>query len=143
MAETLTTLQVIENGFRNVVIRGAFVSADGSGIANQVIYNATSSGAFGVTIAGHTYYPGIYTKLVALDFDVQDMKFRLDWEATANSLIMAFGASPEDFNWRKIGGIPVPSGLVGATGSILLSTIDCMPNSTLTFVLTLRKGVPQ
>lgn len=141
MAETVT-LQVLENGYRNVVIRGALVS-DGSGVASQVIFNATSSGIFGVNQGGQIFYPGIYTKIIGMDFDVQDQKFKLEWEASSNSLIMALGTSPEDFNWTRSGGITVPTGLTGATGSILLSTIDPMPNATLFFMIYLRKGVPQ
>lgn len=138
----VATVQIIENGFRNVVLNVGLVS-DGSGITAQKIFDATSGGVYGVTIAGQTFYPGLHTKVIGIDFDVQDQKFRLDWEATANRLITAYGASPTDFNWRKMGGIPCPPGLVGATGSILLTTIDPMPNATLSFILSLRKDINQ
>lgn len=141
MADVIT-VQVIENGFRNVVLCGALVS-DGSGVTAQKIFDATSTGIFGVNQAGQVFYPGIYTKIIGMDFDVQDQKFKLEWEASANSLILALGTSPEDFNWTRSGGIPVPHSLAGATGSILLSTINPMPNATLSFILYLRKGVPQ
>lgn len=138
----VATVQIIENGFRNVVLNVGLVS-DGSGITAQKIFDATSGGVYGVTIAGQTFYPGLHTKVIGIDFDVQDQKFRLDWEAGANSLIMAYGASPTDFNWRKLGGIPCPPGLAGATGSILLTTIDAMPDATLSFILYLRKDIKQ
>jgi hypothetical protein len=135
----VASVQIIENGFRNVVLNVGLVS-DGSGITNQKIFDATSSGVYGVNIGGQVFYPGIHTKVIGMDFDVQDMKFKLEWEASANQLIAAYGASPTDFNWRKMGGIPVPV-TAGATGSILLSTIDPMPDSTLSFILFLRKDV--
>lgn len=141
MAET-ASVQIIENGFRNVVLNVGIVS-DGSGIAAQKIFDATSGGVYGVRIGGQTFYPGLHAKIVGIDFDVQDQKFKLEWEATANSLILAYGASPTDFNWRKMGGIPCPPGLAGATGSILLSTIDPMPNATLSMMLYLRKDIKQ
>jgi hypothetical protein len=141
MAE-LATLQVIENGYRNVVIKGVLIS-DGSGVTLQKIYDAESTGIFGVNKAGQVFYPGVYTKIIGLDFDVQDQKFAMYWEATANVPIFAFGSSPEDFRWKGIGGIPAPIGEAGLTGSILLSTLSPMVDATLTFILSLRKDVPQ
>jgi hypothetical protein len=138
----VASVQIIENGFRNVVLNVGLVS-DGSGITNQKIFDATSTGVYGVTIGGQVFYPGLHTKIIGIDFDVQDQKFRLDWEASANSLILAYGASPTDFAWHKMGGIPVPTGLAGATGSILLSTISPMPDATLSFILRLRKDIKQ
>ncbi len=136
------TVNIETNGFRNIVLRCTLVS-DGSGVTNQKIYDATSSGAFGVVVGGQTFYPGVHTTLIGLDYDVQDMKVRLQWEATANQDIVAMGNAPQDFDWKRIGGLRVPSGLTGATGSILLSTLNQAPDSTFWMVLYLRKGVPQ
>lgn len=141
MADT-TTLSVIENGFRNVVLRFTDFS-DGTGLTDFVLFNATSSGGFGVTIAGQTLFPGIHTKLVGLDYDVQDMKVRLQWEATANADLLVLGNAPEDFDWTRFGGIPVPPGLTGATGSILLTTANAAPGSTCSLILRLRKCIQQ
>lgn len=141
MAETASVF-VEANGYRNVVLRIPFVSADGSGITAQKIFDASSGGAFGVSKFGQTYYPGLHTSLVRVDYDAQDLKIRLDWEATANSPILALGNAPEDFNWIEFGGIRVPDGLAGATGSILLTTINQAPQSTFSLVLWLRKNVP-
>lgn len=137
----VVALQVQQNGYRNIILTGTLVS-DGSGVAKQVIYDATSSGAFGVNRAGQVFYPGIHTTIIGLDFDVDGMRFELFWDADTDSPIQAYGASPEDFNWRRFGGLHVPSGLTGATGSILLSTIGAAANATLSFVLYLRKNVP-
>lgn len=141
MAET-AIISVENNGYRNVVIRGTLVS-DGSGITNQKIYDATSGGAFGVNRAGQVFYPGVNTKVVGFDYDAQDLKLRVQWEATANQDIFPIGNAPEDFNWTRFGGIRVPVGLAGATGSILISTVDQQVNATFFFLLYLRKGVPQ
>ena len=141
MADTIT-VNVEQNNYRNVILRCTLVS-DGSGVTTQNIYNATSGGTYGVTQGNQTFYPGIHTTIVGMDFDVDGMRFALYWEATANNLIFALGASPEDFNWRQMGGIRVPAGLTGATGSILCSTIGAAANATLSFILYLRKNVPQ
>lgn len=141
MAETAPVL-IETNGYRNVVLRIPFVSADGSGITNQKIFDATSTGAYGVNRGGQLFYPGIHTTVIGLDYDAQDLKIRIQWEATANQDILALGNAPEDFDWRKFGGIRVPSALTGATGSILISTINAAPQSTFSLVLYLRKNVP-
>lgn len=135
------TLQVIANGPNNVIIRASQVS-DGT-VDTTTVYNATSTGAFGVNVAGQVFYPGIYTKLVGLDYDVQDMKISIQWEATADQDILPLGSAPEDFNFRKFGGIRVPAGLAGATGSIKIKNITAAANSTYFVILYLTKNVPQ
>lgn len=132
-------VHVEQNNTRNLILRGTLVS-DGSGVVGQKIYDAASA-TYGVNIAGQVFTPGIHTTIVGLDFDVQGMQFTMDWEATANSRIFAFGASPEDFKFHRFGGIRVPPGLAGATGSILLSTVGAAANATLFFVLYLRKNI--
>lgn len=136
------TLNVEANGYRNVIIRATMLS-DGTPDTTTV-YNATSSGAFGVTApGGQIAYPGIYTSVVGLDYDVQDMKIRLLWEATTDTDIAPLGSAPEDFNWTRFGGIRVPAGLAGATGSIKIQTIDPLVDATYTVILYLRKRIPQ
>lgn len=141
MAST-NTLQIIENGFRNVVIRASQIS-DGTDGEAVTIYNATSSGSFGVNKGGQIFYPGIYTKIVNLWYDVQDCKIAIRWEATADQDILPLGAAPEDFDFTKFGGIPVPSGLVGATGSIKVVTLQPVVGAVYSVIIRLRKGVPQ
>lgn len=142
MAST-TTLNVETNGYRNVVIRATMLS-DGTNGETTTIYNATSSGAFGVTApGGQIVYPGIYTAVIGLDYDVQDMKIRLLWEATTDTDILPLGSAPEDFRWERFGGIRVPSGLTGATGSIKIKTVDPVVDATYSVILYLRKRVPQ
>lgn len=139
MAST-NTLNIEQNGYRNVIIRATGVS---DGTAETItLYNATASGAYGVVKAGQTFYPGVHTTLVGLDYDVQDCKIRLQWEATADQDLLPLGSAPESFDWTNIGGLRVPSALVGATGSIKLVTLDPMPNATWFVLLRLRKNVP-
>lgn len=145
MADTANlVLRVEENNYRNATIRASLTS-DGSGLSAYKLYDASSGGAFGVTApGGQTVYPGIYTRISAFDYDVQDMKIQLLWDATSPEQIAALGSAPEDFGWgRRFQGIRVPPGLVGATGSILITTINQAPNSTFFLRLYLRKGVPQ
>ena len=141
MAST-NTLNVETNGYRNIVIRATQVS-DGTDGETVTIYNATSTGAFGVSKAGQMFYPGIYTAVVGLDYDVQDMKIALQWEATTDTNIMPLGSAPEDFNWTRFGGIRVPAGLAGATGSIKIKSLQPVVGATYTVILYLRKRVPQ
>lgn len=139
----VTTLNVIQNGYRNVVLRFTDLS-DGTGLTNFKIYDATASGAFGVTApGGQKVFPGIHTTIVGLDYDVQDMKVRMLWEATSNVDALVLGNAPEDFNWTRFGGITVPPGLVGATGSLLITTVGQAANSTCSLIVYLRKNVPQ
>lgn len=139
MADSVTT-QIIQNGFRNVILLVNILS-DGTGVSGLKIFDAQSA-TYGVSIGGQLLLPGVNTKLVGLDFDVQDQKFELFWDASVPQRIVAFGSSPEDFDWKSFGGLPCPV-IAGATGSILLTTIDPMPDSTLTMILKLRKCIKQ
>lgn len=141
MAETCV-VNVEANGYRNVILRCTFISADGTGITNQKIYDATSTGNYGVSKAGQMFYPGLHTTVVGIDYDAQDLKLLIQWEASANANIFALSNAPEDFRFERFGGIRAPSGLAGATGSILVSTVNAAPQSTFTFLLYLRKNVP-
>ncbi len=137
------TLQVLENGYRNCVIRATQVS-DGTDGEEVVIYNATSSGAFGVTApGGQIVYPGIYSSIAALQFDTQDMKFALRWEASVDQDILVMGASPEDMDFTKWGGIVVPAGLTGATGSIKVVSLEPQVGASYSIIINIRKRVPQ
>ena len=133
-------VRTVQNGFRNIVIRAALTS-DGSGLTNYKVYDATSA-TWAVNVQGQTFKPGIYTKLVGLDYDVQDLKIQLLWDATTPEQIFPLGSAPEDFDWRSAP-LAVPSGLAGATGSILLSTLNAVPNGTFFVILRLWKCVPQ
>jgi hypothetical protein len=144
MADSANVVVTTEqNGYRNVVIRATLLS-DGSGLSAYKVYDATSAGAFGVTApGGQIVYPGVHTSLVGLDYDVQDMKVQLLWDASPTPQgLLNLGNAPEDFNWKRFGGIRVPSGLAGATGSILITTVNQAPNSTFSLILYVTKGVP-
>lgn len=140
MAST-NTLNVEINGFRNVIIRATQIS-DGTDGEAVTIYNATSSGAYGVSKAGQTFYPGVHTTIVGLSYDCQDMKMRLMWEATADQDILVLGGSPDTFKYRSFGGIRVPSGLAGATGSIKVVSYGPQVGASYSVVIHLRKNVP-
>lgn len=129
-----------QDGYRNLVIRASLVS-DGSGLAAFKVYDATQHAV--IAPGGQLIAPGIHTTLLALDYDVQDMKVRMQWDASSPEDILALGAAPQGFNWEDIGGLRVPSGLAGATGSILLTTVNPAPNATFGLVFYLRKNVPQ
>ena len=71
------------------------------------------------------------------------MKIALRWEATTDQDILALGSAPEDFNWSRFGGIRVPTGLAGATGSIKIVSLSPVVGATYSVILYLRKRVPQ
>lgn len=135
-----TVVNVVEtNNPRNAIVRVNILS-DGVGTIGLKIWDAAAA-ANGYIVQGQVLLPGVHTTLIGLDFDVQDMKFRLDWEATADQLLFVSGASPESFDWKDIGGLRVPAALAGATGSIKLSTIGAAANASLSLILHLRKNV--
>jgi hypothetical protein len=137
------TLQVIENGYRNVVIRATQISDGTDGEAIK-IYDASSGGVFGVAApGGRIVYPGIFSSIVALDYDVQDMKLALRWEASVDQDVLALGSAPENFDWRSIGGLKVPTGLAGATGSITAVSLGPNIGATYTIIISIRKRIPQ
>lgn len=143
MADT-PVLNVIRNGYKNLILGMTLVS-DGSGLTNYRVYDATSA-TYAVTQAGQAFTPGIYSRLVGLDYDVQGMSFKLSWDATTDNVFFTSGASPESFDWSRFGGQAPKSNDVlftGADGSILVNTIGAAANATLMLVLYIRKGVPQ
>lgn len=141
MADAVTNV-VMFNGFKNVVIRFSDLS-DGTGLTNYVLVDPTSSGTLGVKRGGQTFYPGVHLKIMRIDYDVQDMKVRMQWDAGTPQDVEIFGNAPEDFDYTALGGLIVPPGLAGATGKILLSTVSAVPNASCNLVLRLTKGVPQ
>jgi hypothetical protein len=137
-----TTLVVERNDIRNAVIRFSDVS-DATGLVNFKIFDATASGPFGVNQAGQIFYPGPNVSIWGLDYDVQDMKITVAWEATINQALFVLGSAPEDFKWKDTP-IKCPKAtLAGVTGSLLVSTVAALANSTCWMRLYLRKNVPQ
>lgn len=139
---SVNTLQILENGYRNAVIRVTQVS-DGTDGEEVMIFDATDPVYAVRAPGGALVQPGIYTSIVGIQFDTQDMKFALRWEATADQDIMVYGASPEDFAFKSFGGIVVPSGLAGATGSIKIVSLSPSIGASYTIILNVRKRVPQ
>ena len=141
MADTANIVLTTQySGYRNAIILATLVS-DGTGLTNYKIYDATSGGAFGVNQGGQTFYPGIHSTLIGLDYDVQDMKINLLWDATTPQSMLPLGSAPEDFVWKDFGGLKPPS-IAGVTGSILITTINQAPNSTFFVRLHIRKNIP-
>ena len=143
MADTANiVVQTLYNGYKNAIITASLTS-DGSGLAAYKIYDATATGAFGVNQAGQVFYPGVNSIVREMDYDVQDMKIQLLWDATTPQQFLALGSAPQDFDWSNFGGYRVPAGLAGATGSILITTVNQAPNSTMFVRLRITKGIPQ
>lgn len=141
MAGTVTVNYEI-NGPRNAVVRLTGVS-DGTPETGALKVDATKNGPLGVLVAGQTFYPGPNLKLMKVDYDIANMGVLLQWDATAPVNLLPLGPGSQDLDWCDLGGLRVPAGLAGATGSILLTTLNPVANATYSLVLHLRKNVPQ
>jgi hypothetical protein len=131
----VTTSQVIANGARNLIIKLTDVS-DGTGLAGVKVVDAQSQA---YAVGGQV--PGRHLKIKRIVYDVHGMVVRLQWDATVPvDLATLSGFGHLDF--RRFQGLPNPQP-VGATGSILLTTLGAAANSTFTIDLEMIKGVPQ
>lgn len=142
MADAVTS-QILENGSRRLVMAFTNVS-DGTGEAGVVKVDATSA-TFGVTIAGRVYLPGTHLKVVGIYYDIAAMKLRMLWDADTDVNFLVLGGFG---HWQMLDrrggfqGIINPK-TVGATGSILFTTVGAAANSTYSVILEMVKGVPQ
>ena len=66
MADVVTT-QILENGQRFAIVKFTNVS-DGTGETGVVKVDATSTGPYGVSVQGQTFYPGLHIKVVELKY---------------------------------------------------------------------------
>jgi hypothetical protein len=144
MADTVTT-QILENGNRLVVMKFTN-SSDGTGESGVVKVNATSTGPLGIVVQGQNFYPGVHLKVVEIKYSVFSMGLRIQWVATSDLDMLVLQATD---HWKFLdermgfGGIYVPSGTTGATGSIAFTTVGAASGSGYTVVMTMTKGVPQ
>ena len=137
MADAVTNV-LIENGSRWWVARWTNVS-DSTGETGVVKLDPTSTGPLGVSFAGNTLYPGVNIAIREIQYDVGNMKVRLQWDATVAQDIQIL-AGFNRLKFDKHGGIQCPRDLAGVTGKILLTTIAQMPNSTYTIDIRGTKG---
>ena len=138
MADTVTS-QLIVNGPRNLVIALTNLS-DGTGQSSVKVVDAQSA-TYAVNQQGQLIVPGVHLKLTGIDYQIGGMIVKLQWDATTPvDLYTLTGYDRADF--KKFGGIPNPN-TAGATGSILLTTVGQVANSTYSIVLHMIKGVPQ
>ena len=139
MADVVTS-QTIEDGNRNLVMRFTNLS-DGTGETGVVKVNATSQ--HGIVIGGNTIYPGINLKIVKVKYDIIGMALRIQWVSSSNTDALILNGAADHLSFKEFGGIPVPAGLSGATGSIAFTTVGAANNSSYTVVLYMTKGIPQ
>lgn len=152
MAVTVTS-QILEQGPRYAVLKFTGVSTDGTEESGVTKVNATSSGSLGVIVQGQTFYPGVNLKVVDIWWDVASWLLRVQWHATSNVDMLALHGWG---HWKYInqrngfGGLYVPSGTTGATGSIdfltqgaIASPAAGSPASSYTVIMTVTKGIPQ
>lgn len=144
MADTVTS-QLLVNGPRNVVYKFTNIS-DGTGESGVTKVNATSSGPLGVTVQGQTFYPGVNLKIAAIKYSVFSMGLRIQWVASSalDALVLQATDHWTFLNERDgFAGLYVPSGTVGATGSIQFTTVGAASGSGYTIIMMLNKGIPQ
>jgi hypothetical protein len=130
MATTVT--RFIENGIRNAVIHftGDFDSAT----------DLTNFKPF--TLAAFAAYPNLGSPT---KFAIEQMTFRtfgvavtLYWEGTANEIVAVFQPEYTDsVNMKSTGGLP--NNVAGATGELLLSTLNASAGAKYDILLQIRK----
>jgi len=143
MADTVTT-QWLENGPRFAIAKFTNLS-DATGETGVLKVDATSSGPLGVRFQGNVLYPGVHLAVYAIKYSTASMALRIQWQATANVDMLILQATDhwQFLNERNgFGGLVVPSGTPGATGSILFSTLGAAANSGYTVILYLTKNIP-
>lgn len=139
MANTITR-KVLANGFRNYAVAVA-LQADGSGEeTDYVVADPTSGGDMGVAYLGQTFYPTTYLKIWKIEYEAQGLAAKLEWDATTDDLILTMADGAYKFDYSKFGGRGLPSGLAGATGKILLTTIGAaMAGASVSFTIHCHK----
>jgi hypothetical protein len=142
----VTTSQWLENGPRYAIAKfTAVMDAGSEDEVNVVKVDATSTGLLGVRFQGNVLYPGIHLAVYAIKYSVASMALRISWQATVNVDMMIVQATDhwQFLNERNgFGGLTVPAGTAGATGSILFSTLGSAANSAYTVILYLTKNIP-
>ena len=127
MADAVTT-QIINSGPQNIVIKLTSIS-DGSG---EVLVKKFDTTAFNPS-------PGTHLTIWEIEGNVKDMLVALYWDATTPQQLVDLNGY-YCRNYRRFGGLVVPN-ISGVTGSILLSTLGAMPNSSYDIVLQMRRNV--
>lgn len=117
--------QVIQNGPRNYIATYTCVFTLTSPISTYVAADPTSAGDMGWLIGGNTLYPDTNLKIWRLDYDMSASQgLEILWDATADQVALAInGQGSGCRDYKHQGGIYVPSGLAGATGKILFTTL--------------------
>ncbi len=141
MADVVTST-LLENGPRNWAYRFTNFS-DGTGEADVVKVDGSASGPLGVSIAGNTLYPGIHIKITEIRFQVTDMSLRIKWDATTPLDAVTLTPGSDTLKFKRVGGIFIPVGTVGATGKITFTTVQPQANSSYMVVMYGTKGIHQ
>lgn len=124
----VVTSQVLVSGPRNLVVKLTNVS-DGTG----------ENGVVKVDTTAFTPSPGVHLTVIGIDFAVQGMVARLQWQASAAvdmQVLQGYGS----FDFRRFSGLTVPL-VAGVTGSILMTTVGQVSGSSYDIVLRMRKNV--
>lgn len=138
MADTVAT-QILQNGPRNIVVKFTNFS-DGTGESLVKKIDATSTGPYGVSVKGQTFYPGIHLSLYEIHYSIDSMALRLQWEASSNADLAILAPNPGNMKFVKYGGLTVPV-VAGATGSVLFTTEGAVINASYTVIMHFKKNV--
>ena len=140
MADTVTT-QILENGPRDLIITFTCIS-DGSGEVGVRKVDAESL-VYANNVGGRLFPPRTRLAVQGVSYNVSGMELRLLWEAEDNFCFLTLGRNSFGrYRYRLANAITVPDGLVGATGSILFTTVDASVGDTYTVTLYMLKRVP-
>lgn len=141
MADTVSST-ILENGNQRWAYRFTSFS-DGTGEAAVTKVDGSSGGPLGVTIAGQIFYPGLHITIDEIRFQVVDMSLRILWDATSDQDAVILSPGADTLDYRRMGGIFIPSTLAGATGKIQFTTVGQQVNSSYSVVMQGKKGIRQ
>jgi hypothetical protein len=141
LADTVA-VNYLENGPRCWAVQCTNIS-DGTGETAVVKVDGTSAGPLGVNIAGMITYPTIHLKITEIEFQVVNMSLQILWNASVPLLAVALGPGARKLNFRRDGGLSIPSGLGGANGQILFTTYGQLVGALYTVILRGTKGIPK
>lgn len=129
MASPVSTLQVLRDGARNLVVKATFISGGADQAPTKIVDVST-------------FQPpaGPHLKVIRIDYNIQPSGLvRLQWDAPAPvDMLDLTGFDVNDY--RQFGGI-WNNGGPNVTGSILVSTVGFTIGSNYTIILEMIKGV--
>lgn len=129
MANTVTQRTLTGGGSAKTIVRSIHIVSDGTEESDLVVYD--NSAFIADTSKGN---------LEQIYASGDSCIARLEWDQTADSPIISLDPSNGvHFDFRQFGGIANPAGS-GATGDIVLTTVDLHAGDEITLILVINQA---